>query len=145
MDDIRVVAEPHASEQMKAYVRDSLSAYNIAATGQSAYLPVAFFLKDAHQAIVGGLLGNIWGGWLHVEILWVAEPLRRRRYGTTLLEAAERYAVERDCSDVYLDSFSFQAPAFYQKLGYEIVARLEDRPPGHTHFVLRKRLPRKRA
>jgi GNAT superfamily N-acetyltransferase len=88
--------------------------------------------------VVGGLLGGIWGGVLYVRILWVAQALRGRGHGRRLLEAAERRAVERGCHRVYLDTFSFQAPGFYEKQGYEIYARADDWPVGHAHYFLRK-------
>jgi hypothetical protein len=39
-----------------------------------------------------------------------------------------------------LDSYDFQAPGFYQKLGYEVFAVLEDHPRHHRNYYLRKRL-----
>jgi GNAT superfamily N-acetyltransferase len=89
---------------------------------------------------LGGLLGNIWGGWLHVTHLWVAAPARRHRNGTRLLQAAEQYAVERGCFAATLETASFEARPFYEKLGYEVFAALEDYPPGHTKYYLRKQL-----
>jgi ribosomal protein S18 acetylase RimI-like enzyme len=78
---------------------------------------------------------------LYVRILWVAQALRGQGHGQRLLEAAERRAVERGCRHVFLDTFSFQAPGFYAKQGYEIYARAEDWPVGHAHLFLRKALP----
>ena len=61
------------------------------------------------------------------------------RVGTTLMREAERVAVERGCHSAFLDTFSFQAPGFYQKLGYEIFATL-DYPPRHKRHFLKRRL-----
>jgi ribosomal protein S18 acetylase RimI-like enzyme len=141
MADIRMVSDPHASESRKQIVVDHLDAYNLAVTGLTAYSPVNFFLYDQGDEIVGGLLGLVWGGALHVRILWVAESLRGRGYGRRLLDAAERRAVERGCRHVFLDTFTFQAPGFYEKLGYRTYAKAEDWPVGHTHHFLRKDLP----
>jgi ribosomal protein S18 acetylase RimI-like enzyme len=52
-----------------------------------------------------------------------------------------RRAAERGCRRVFLDTFSFQAPGFYQKLGYQVYGRAEDWPDGHAHLFLRKDLP----
>jgi len=41
---------------------------------------------------------------------------------------------------VWLETFSFQAPAFYEKYGYTIYAVLEDHPPGHKHYSMKKML-----
>jgi GNAT superfamily N-acetyltransferase len=141
MPDIRIVSEPHASDSLKQVVVDQLDAYNIAITGYSQYSPVNLFLRDAGDEVVGGLLAGIWGGVLFVRILWVSEALRGRGFGRRLMETAERRAVERGCRHVYLDTFSFQAPGFYEKLGYETYAKAEDWPVGHAHHFLRKDLP----
>jgi GNAT superfamily N-acetyltransferase len=140
MSPLRISVEPHAPASLRDHVRDHLDTFNVAVTGHAEYHTVSIFLRDERDEILGGLLGNIWGGWLHVAILWVAEPLRRRGYGRQLLEAAEQYAVERGCTRAWLTTFSFQAPEFYPKLGYETFAVLADHPLGHRHHFLQKRL-----
>jgi GNAT superfamily N-acetyltransferase len=141
MAEIRMVSDPHVSESRKQIVVDHLDAYNLGVTGLTAYSPVNFFLYDEADEIVGGLLALIWGGVLHVRILWVAETLRGKGHGRRLLEAAERRAVERGCRLMFLDTFTFQAPGFYERLGYEVYCRAEDWPVGHAHCFLRKVLP----
>ena len=73
----------------------------------------------------------------------MAAPLRSQGNGTRLLRAAEDYAVERGCFAATLETASFEARPFYEKLGYEVFASLEDYPPGHTKFYLRKQLAEK--
>jgi GNAT superfamily N-acetyltransferase len=141
MPDIRIVSEPHASDSLKQVVVDHLDSYNIAVTGFGEYSPVNLFLRDAGDEVVGGLLGAIWGGVLYVRILWVTEALRGRNFGRCLMETAERRAVERGCRHVFLDTFSFQSPGFYEKLGYRTYAKADDWPVGHAHHFLRKDLP----
>jgi GNAT superfamily N-acetyltransferase len=140
MGPLRVVVQPHAPDHLKQLIQEGLGLYNVAATGLSEYYPVSIFLKDANDEVLGGVLGHIWGRWLSIATLWLAEPIRRQGYGTSLLLAAEAYAAERGCQNAELTTFSFQARPFYEKLGYEVFAALEDFPPGHTKFFLRKRL-----
>ena len=141
MSDIRIVSDPHASESLKQVVVDHLDAYNIGVTGMAEYSSINLFLRDQGDEVLGGLLGGIWGGVLYVRILWVSQTLRGKGHGRRLLEAAELRAVERGCRHVFLDTFSFQAPGFYERQGYQIYARAEDWPAGHAHFFLRKDLP----
>jgi hypothetical protein len=54
--------------------------------------------------------------------------------------AIEGAAEERGCERAHLDTFSYQARPFYEKLGYRVFGELEDYPPGHTRFFLRKQL-----
>ena len=94
--------------------------------------------RDDHGSVRGGLLGYTHWGWLFLSHLWIDEPLRGRGYGRSLLELAEAEAVRRGCAHVHLDTFSFQARGFYEAHGYEVFGALEDFPPGHTRFFLRK-------
>ncbi len=41
---------------------------------------------------------------------------------------------------LYLDTFSFQAPQFYYRLGYQIACRFDGFPDGESKFILRKSL-----
>jgi len=141
MTDIRIVSDPHASESLKQVVTDHLDAYNIAITGFQEYSSVNLFLRDAGDEVVGGLLAAIWGGVLFIRILWVSDALRGQGFGRRLMEMAERRGMERGCRHVFLDTFDFQAPGFYERLGYRTYARAEDWPVGHAHHFLRKDLP----
>jgi GNAT superfamily N-acetyltransferase len=140
MQDLEIVFDPLPGDELRRFVTDSLASYNIAATGQSEWYPVGFFLKSGDGEWLGGLLGRIWGGWLHVYDLWVAAPARRCGNGTRLLQAAERYAIERGCHLATLDTMSFQARPFYEKLGYEVFAELDGCLVGHSKYFLRKQL-----
>lgn len=140
MEEVEIVFDPLPGDSLSRFVTESLASYNIAATGLANWYPVGFFLKSARGEWLGGLLGNIWGGWLHVTHLWVAEVARRRGNGTRLLQAAESYAVARGCIAATLETHSFEARPFYEKCGYEVFGTLEDYPPGHTKFFLRKQL-----
>ena len=87
------------------------------------------------------LLGGLWGGtaysYLHIELLYLPEDLRGTGLGRQLMAQAEQAAIHRGCHGVWLDTFSFQARGFYERLGYTIFGAFEDCPPGHSRFFLR--------
>jgi GNAT superfamily N-acetyltransferase len=140
LEELDLVFDPLPDEARSRLVIDGLHAHGIAATGISTWYPIGFFLKSKRGEWLGGLMGELWGGWLYVRILWVASSARGCGNGTRLLQAAEEYAVERGCFAATLETTSFQARPFYEKLGYEVFAALEDYPPGHTKYYLRKQL-----
>jgi len=118
---------------------NALEAYNETQWPQHPpWRPLAIFLRDESR-IVAGLAGETYCGWLFVKYLWVSEGLRGRGVGRELMARAEGLARERGCHSAWLDTFSFQAREFYEKLGYEEFGRL-DYPPGHHRHFMRKRL-----
>lgn len=137
---LTIAFEPEPSSATREQIELGLAFHNIATTRLSEYHAIALVLRDASGEVRGGLLGELWGGWLHVSYLWVDAPLRRAGWGTKLLRAAERHAVARGAHDAHLETFSFQARPLYEALGYEVFATLDDCPPGHQKFFLRKAL-----
>jgi GNAT superfamily N-acetyltransferase len=140
MDGLRIVPEHATPGNTIAQLEEALFAHNGQATGLTAWQNVLFCLRDEAQTLRGGLSGFLWGGWLHVNMLWVHDALRGRGFGQQLLSAAEQYALAQGCTDAYLNTFDFQAPTFYRKRGYTCFGELSDSPRGHTHYFLRKRL-----
>jgi ribosomal protein S18 acetylase RimI-like enzyme len=138
-DELSIVFDQAGGAEAQL-VRDRLDMFNVGVTGLSAYYPVHFFLKSERGETMGGLLGAIWGGWLHITYLWIDEAARGRRWATKLMDQAEAYARQRSCHSATLDTHSFQARPFYEKRGYEIFATLDDFPEGHRKFFLRKKL-----
>jgi GNAT superfamily N-acetyltransferase len=122
------------------YLEDRIYEFNSAATGISDGMWLAFFVRVLGR-IVAGICGNTWGGTCEIRQFWVESSQRRRGLGTQLFQAAEREALRRGCTQIVLMTFSFQAPAFYERQGFEIAATLEDHPHGHRNLLMRKRLP----
>ena len=138
-EQYRITVEQNPDPQDVASLVGGLVSYNASRAEPENYRPLAVFLRDAEGHIVGGALGHTHWGWLFVSHLWVAEQLRGGGFGRQLLAAAEREAVARGCRHAYLDTFSFQALPFYERLGYELFGVLEDFPAGHARYFLRKR------
>jgi ribosomal protein S18 acetylase RimI-like enzyme len=114
--------------------------YNEEQAGESKYQRLCFVLHAPGQVIVGGVLGETYWDWLYISLLWVKEEFRGRGYGHRLLTLAEQEARRRGVKNVYLDTFSFQAPDFYKQHGYRIFGELEDFPIGHRRYFLTKQL-----
>lgn len=121
-------------------IRAGLIAFNTARAGTTERRPLVVLHRDPSGAVAGGLVGRTSWGWLYVELLWVADHQRGAGVGRALLRAAEGEAVRRGCHAVWLDTFGFQAPGFYERLGYAPFGVLDDYPPGHRRHFLSKRL-----
>jgi GNAT superfamily N-acetyltransferase len=121
-------------------VRAGLDAYNLDFTPLDNYCPLNLFVRGSDGAVLGGLLGNTYWGWLYISIFWLDKSLRGQGLGSLVLARAEEEAVRRGCRHVHLDTIDFQALPFYQKHGYTLFGVLDDKPPGHQSFFLRKDL-----
>ena len=97
--------------------RSSFAAYNIATARLGTWHALTALVRDSEGQIIAGLIAELWGGCLELRYLWVHEAWRGCGYGKRLLVAAETEARARDCVQVVVDTFSFQAPAFYEKHG----------------------------
>jgi GNAT superfamily N-acetyltransferase len=122
------------------YLEDRIYEFNSRATGITDGAWLAIYVRDERDRVVAGICGNTWGGCLEIRQFWVEESRRKKGLGTKLLEAAEQEARRRGCRQILLMTFSFQAPEFYAKQGFEVVAVIEDHPNGHQNLLLRKRL-----
>lgn len=130
------------AEVDRAVILDGLVAFNEAATGLRGRdrLDLAVLLRDAERRTIGGAIGDSAYGWTRIELLWLPEALRRQGWGRRVMQMVEAEALARRCIGVRLETASFQARDFYEKLGYALFGTLADHPPGHTLYWLAKRL-----
>jgi GNAT superfamily N-acetyltransferase len=105
------------------------------------YRPLAIIVENHDTGeTLGGLLGFTLWSVLFITHLILPESMRNIGLGRRLLIQAEDEAIRRGCHSAWLDTFSFQAPGFYEKLGYIVSETIEDHPSGHSRFFLKKRL-----
>lgn len=140
MSALRLVSEPNATDDEQQVIRDAINTFNMVKANDRNYSPLHIFVRDDTGAILGGILGDIWGGWLHITYLWVAPELRGQGYGTRLLGAAEDEARGKGCRGAFCETFSFQAPEFYARNGYQTSGQINEYPPGEIFFFLWKLL-----
>ena len=138
--DLTMVVEPEPAAVARAAVLDGLIDYNRQHAAPPGFRSLVIAVRDAAGDVVGGLVGETGWDWLHVDLLWVAEPYRGAGVGRRLLRAAEEEAAARGCRHSYLDTFDFQARPFYEKEGYTVFGVQDDYPPGHRRYYLEKGL-----
>lgn len=124
--------------QMQQYALEISAAAEFFTPPARQDVPLDIFLLDENERVLAGLVGYSRWNWLHIDLLWVEQTLRHQGYGSRLLQLAEQEARTRGCHYVRVGTLSFQARDFYEKSGYQVVGQLEDYPPGHTHYLLRK-------
>jgi len=139
-DTFQIVYEDKPEDLAWGIIGRGVGSYNKEKAGEEKFQRLCFVLKDPEGEVTGGILGEIYWNWFYIDLLWVKEQLRRQGYGRDLLAHAEERARQLGAGNVYLDTFSFQAPDFYKQNGYEIFGELPDFPTGHTRFFMTKGL-----
>ncbi len=114
--------------------------FNIQQAGEDNGQTLCFVLQGPEQEAAGGVIAHLHWEWLQVDLMWIKEDLRGQGYGARLLALAEDEARKLGAKNAYLDTFSFQAPDFYKKYGYQVFGELQEFPPGHQRYYLTKQL-----
>lgn len=97
-------------------------------------------LKSETGEVVGGIRSRAFYQSLTIDFLWIDERFRRMGYGKELMLKVEGMAKEQGCISANTMTMSFQAPQFYEKLGYKIVGIFKEYPEGIKKFFLEKKL-----
>jgi GNAT superfamily N-acetyltransferase len=139
MADLEIILNPNDADRNA--VRLGLIEFNRRAAGRDAgWQPIAIHLLDpATGGPVGGLTGAAVFDWFFVELLHIPEALRGKGHGRALMNRAEQFAREQGCVGIWLDTFSFQARPFYEKLGFTVFGTLDDHPIGGARYFMQKR------
>lgn len=141
-DPVELIIEDDPAPEHVQALTDGLVAYNSAQVDADRPEPLAVFLR-VHGQILAGAEGHTHWRWLRVNRLWVDGTVRRQGAGRQVMTRMEEAARRRGCQAAWLDTFSFQALGFYQRLGYRLFGELTDYPPGHARHFLSKPLDRK--
>src|SRR5687767_4376683 len=136
----RITVEKHRARGVAQRIRDGLIAYNATKAGPPQYRPLVLSARDSKGKLVGGLSGLLYWNVLYIELLWLKEGARKAGLGRRLMQAAERRARRARKELVFLNSYSFQAPGFYRKLGYRSFGVIRNYPRGATRVFFVKSL-----
>ncbi len=128
------------AEAEVAVVYAGLRAHNAPYLATGEIRPLKCFVRLPSGGVIGGALAETWGGRCSLDILWVDEAHRGRGIGAELVRQMETAALERGCTVMMLNTFSFQAPSLYERLGYREVCRFEGYPHGIAKHFYEKRL-----
>jgi GNAT superfamily N-acetyltransferase len=137
---MEIVLDTAPTEADRKAIQDALVAFNRSKTTLRDYRDVAVLIRDDAGTTIGGLSGYTSYRWMFIELLFVPESLRGQNIGTQIMAQAEAHARSLGLVGIWLDTFSFQARPFYEKLGYSVFGTIEDYPPGGARYFLSKTL-----
>lgn len=124
------------TESQKAQkIGELVRSYNRSKRETAESEPLNLYVEDDSGELLAGLVAETFGNWLEIEYLFVKEDLRGQGIGSQLLQQAESEAKKRNCRFAFVNTYQFQAPAFYQKYGYKKVFTMKDYPyTGQRHY-----------
>jgi ribosomal protein S18 acetylase RimI-like enzyme len=111
------------SEREKRAFYEGFKAFNRQHT-PADHLHFVFTAQTQTGCVVGGVDGVSYWGRLHVDNLFVSADWRGLGIGRQLMEMAELLARDRGCLGINVDTFTFQAPGFYEKLGFQKIGEV---------------------
>ena len=134
---LEVTAEPTQADE--EFVMAGTRSYNRAFT-EADGKSLCVFARDNEGNIIGGVTARTYWQYLDIKFLWVHERHRKEGLGSEIMLAAEAEARNRGCTGAFLDTFSFQARGFYERLGYAEFGRLSGFSGKHDRHFMRKSL-----
>lgn len=123
--------------RIKEY-NDNISPYHKEYRKPGEVKHINIIVEDNNKEWIGGLVAETYWGWLNIQYLWVHNDYRKKSIGSILLKKAETVAVQQGCHRAQLNTYKFQAKAFYEKHGYTVVGKLENYPPGSIYYWMSK-------
>ncbi len=118
---------------------NGLLAFNRKQVGPVRYERTILSVRHGRGRLLGGLILESYWRESYIELLWLSERARGAGIGSRLIREAKRHAVQRGSRHIHLNTYSFQAPGFYEKQGYRRFASLKGSPKGASrHFYVKK-------
>ncbi len=134
-------APPSPEDLQAGTLGKHLREFNYRAVGEYREVqPVRLDVRDMQGALAAGIRAYVYLGWMHTDLLWVAEDQRGKGLGARLLGIAEAQGKVLGARNAKLETFEWQARAFYLKQGYAEYARIDDYVQGQYLALMRKPL-----
>jgi ribosomal protein S18 acetylase RimI-like enzyme len=137
---LRVAAEGKRARASSRKLWEGLIRYNRQQAGPLRYSRTVLTVRDLKGKLLGGTILQSYWKETYVELLWLSAQARRLGLGRRLIQEAERRARRRGSRLIHLSTYSFQAPGFYEKLGFRRCGRISGSPKGAIRYFYVKRL-----
>ena len=144
-DGVVVCQDEAECRELEAFLEQRIYEFNAHVTGYLDGRLLAGRICDEAGDIVAGFSGYTWGGCCELSNVWVHERCRGQGFGTRLLGRAEAEARARGCRQIVVTTHTFQAPGFYERMGFERKYAIDGRPNGFQDVVYVKTLGGKDA
>lgn len=128
------------TEDLKKLIYEGFSRHAISMIGHDEKFDPVAFIADDQECFAGAIVVELFWGALHVKYIYVDDGYRGKRVGAQLMEYALKYGRDKECPFAFVETMSFQALDFYQKMGFELEFTRSGYKHGTSFHYLRKLL-----
>ena len=129
------------TDGLKKQIYEGFSHHAIEETGyDEKFDPVAFIARTKNGQFAGAIVGELFWGTFHIKYVYIVKEHRGQRIASKLMENALNYGKENKCPFAFVETMSFQALDFYQKLGFQLEYTRTGYAHGTSFHYLRKDL-----
>ena len=136
----RIAVERSNAAAASRQLWKGLLRFNREQAGPFKYSRTVISARDRKGRLLGGLILQSYWRESYIELLWLSTRARGKGIGSKLIKEAERRARRRGSRLIHLNTFSFQAPGFYEKQGYRRFGGMSGSPRGASRHFYVKRL-----
>ena len=135
---LQILTNAHANSESIAKIETGLNDFNRSSSSIAEVEPLHSLATGMDGKVYGGAIGRTWGECCELQLIWVDEEYRGNGIGKLLMDSFENEAVNRGCKLIYLSTFTFQGPLFYEKRGYTEVLRIAGFSGGEEKIHMQK-------
>jgi GNAT superfamily N-acetyltransferase len=135
-----IILDETDSSEIREALWQGVKAFNQPYTGNIITQPFSLSIRDESSKVVAGIYGFTFLDHARVEYTWVNESYRKQGLGRKLFQKLDEYCRSKGCSVIQLDTFDFQAPSFYEKIGFEYIGTVFEWSCGYDCYFMRKKL-----
>ncbi len=108
-------------DHIKKRIFEGFGEHSIEITGIDGVAedPISFEIFN-DQEFIGAIVVHLFWGQLHIKYLFVEKPYRGQGIARELINHACEFGKLRGCHFAFVETMNFQAPKFYQKMGFKM-------------------------
>lgn len=112
--------------------------YSLKKIGKTSNYDSWIYVAHINNEIIGAIRGDIMWGVVHIELLMVKPEFRKEGIGKNLYNRVVELATKMNCNMITVETFDFQAPNYWQSLGFKIDFTREGYTENTLYYLSKK-------
>ncbi len=115
---IEKILQKPLTPKLKDMISSGFREHAIQTVGKDGFGHAITFVAMENGVCTGAIVIHPFWSALHIKHLWVRKGHRRKKIGKRLVTKAFEYGDRHRCAFAFVETMSFQAIGFYQKMGF---------------------------